>query len=77
MSKNEKIMIKNNFIQKNWARKINAKLKKMKSENITRTNKSIKAWEIFVERKAGLKSNQRRENASKVPWLKIKIQQSL
>ena len=50
---------------KDWAMKVNAILKEIKSDNITGTNKLIKAFVIFVGRKVGLKPNLRRENAVK------------
>ena len=52
---------------KDWTMKVNAILKEIKSENITDTNRLIKAWVIFVGRKVGLKSNQRRGNPVKEP----------
>ena len=50
---------------KDWITKVNAILKKIKSGNITETNRSIKACVIFLERKVGTKPNQRRGNALK------------
>ena len=52
---------------KDWTMKVNAILKEIKSENITETNRLIKACVIFVGRKVGLKSNQRRGNPVKEP----------
>ena len=45
---------------KDWTMKINAILKGIKSENITETNRLIRACAIFVGRKVGLKPKQRR-----------------
>ena len=53
---------------KDWTMKVNAILKRIKSENITETNKLIGACTIFVERKVGLKPNQKKGNAVKEPW---------
>ena len=47
--------------------KVNAILKKIKSENITETNRLIRACAIFVGRRVDLKPNQRRGNAMKEP----------
>ena len=38
---------------------VNVILKEVKSDNLTETNRLIKACDIFVGRKVGLKSNQR------------------
>ena len=57
--------------------KVNAILKGIKSENITESNRLIRACAIFVGRKVGLKPNQKRENALKEPWLKRRIHQSI
>ena len=62
---------------KDWTMKTNAILKGIKSENITGTNRLIRACAIFVGRKAGLKPKQRRENPVKEPWWKRRIQQSI
>ena len=59
---------------KDWTMKINAILKGIKSENITETNRLIRACAIFVGRKVGLKPNQI-ENAVKEPRWKRRIQQ--
>ena len=50
---------------KDWTMKVNAILKEIKSDNITETNRLIKASVIFVGRNVGLKPNQRRGNAVK------------
>ena len=47
------------ILLKDWTMKVNAILKEVKSDNITETNRLIKACVIFVGRKVGLKSNQR------------------
>ena len=57
--------------------KVNAILKGIKSENITETNRLIRACAIFVGRKVGLKPKQRRGNPLKEPWWKRRIQQSI
>ena len=44
---------------KDWAMKVNVILKKIKSDNITETNRLIKACVIFVEREVDL--NQTKE----------------
>ena len=62
---------------KDWTMKINAILKGIKSENITETNRLIRACAIFVGRKVGLKPKQRRGNPVKEPWWKRRIQQSI
>ena len=62
---------------KDWAMKVNAILKRIKSENITETNKLIGACAIFMGRKVGLKPNQRRGNAVKEPWWKRRIPPSI
>ena len=62
---------------KDWTMKINAILKGIKSENITETNRLIRACAIFVGRKVGLKPKQRRGNPVKEPWRKRRIQQSI
>ena len=61
---------------KDQTMKVNAILKGIKSENITESNRLIRACAIFVGRKVGLKPNQKRENALKEPWLK-RIHQSI
>ena len=53
---------------RDWTMKVNAILKEFKSNNITETNRLIKTFVIFVGKKVGLKSNQRRGNAVKEPW---------
>ena len=53
---------------RDWTMKVNAILKEFKSNNITETNRLIKTFVIFVGKKVGLKSNQRRRNAVKEPW---------
>ena len=53
---------------KDWTMKVNAILKRIKSENITETNKLIGACTIFVGRKVGLKPNQKKGNVVKEPW---------
>ena len=50
--------------------KVNAFLTEIKSDYIIETNKLIGACFIFVGKKVGLKPNQRRGNAVKVPWWK-------
>ena len=55
--------------------KVNAILKGIKSENITETNRLIRACDMFVRRKVDLRLNQRRGNAVKEPWRKRGIQQ--
>ena len=62
---------------KDWTMKVNAILKEVKSDNITKTSRFIKACVTFVGRKVGLKSNQRSKNAVKEPWWKRRIQQSI
>ena len=62
---------------KDWTMKVNAILKGIKSENITKTNRLITACAIFVRRKVGLKPNQRRGNLVKEPWWKRRIHQSI
>ena len=62
---------------KDWTMKVSANLKEIKSDNITKTNRLIKACVIFVGRKVGLKPNQRRGNAVKKPWRERRIQQSI
>ena len=62
---------------KDWTMEINAILKGIKSENITETNRLIRACAIFVGRKVGLKPKQRRGNPVKEPWWKRRIQQSI
>ena len=62
---------------KDWTMKINAILKGTKSENITETNRLIRASAIYVGRKVGLKPKQRRGNPVKEPWWKRRIQQSI
>ena len=62
---------------KDWTMKINAILKGIKSENITETNRLIRACAIFVGRKVGLKPKQRRGNPVKEPWWKRRTQQSI
>ena len=52
---------------KTWTMKINAILKGIKSENITESNRLIRACAIFVGRKVGLKPKQRRGNPVKEP----------
>ena len=53
---------------KDWTMKVNAILKGIKSENITETNRLIRACSVFVGIKVDLKPNQRRRNAVKEPW---------
>ena len=65
-----------NLLQ-DWTMKINAILKGIKYENITETNRLIRACAIFVGRKVGLKPKQRRGNPVKEPWWKRQIQQSI
>ena len=62
---------------KDWTMKVNAILKRIKSENITETNKLIGACAIFVGRKVGLKPNQRKGNTVKEPWWKRRIPPSI
>ena len=62
---------------KDWTMKVNAILKRIKSENITETNKLIGACAIFMGRKVGLKPNQRRGNPVKEPWWKRRIPPSI
>ena len=62
---------------KDWTMKVNAILKGIKSENITETNRLIRACSVFVGIKVGLKPNQRRRNAVKEPWQKRRIEQSI
>ena len=62
---------------KDWTMKVNAILKGIKSDNITETNRLIRACAIFVGRKVGLKPKQRRGNPVKEPWWKRRIQQSI
>ena len=47
------------------------------SENITETNRLIRACAIFMGRKVGLKPKQRRGNPVKELWWKRRIQQSI
>ena len=58
-----------------WAMNLNLVLKEIKSVNMTETNRLIRACVIFVGRKLGLKSIQRRGNAVKEAWWKTRIQQ--
>ena len=62
---------------KDWIMKINAILRGIKSENITGTNRLIRACAIFVGRKLGFKPKQRRGNPVKEPWWKTRTQQSI
>ena len=62
---------------KDWTMKVKAILKKLKSYNITETNRLIRACAICVGRKVGLKPSQRIGNAVKKPWWKRRIQQSV
>ena len=55
--------------------KVNALLTEIKSDNITETNRLIRACFIFARKKVGLKPNQRRGNAVKEPWWKRRIKQ--
>ena len=58
---------------KDWTWKVNAILKVSKSDNITGSNRFVKAsW-----KKTKLKPNQRRGNAVKEHWWKRRIQQSI
>ena len=50
--------------------KVNAFLTEIKSDYIIETNRLIRACFIFVGKEVGLKPNQRRGNAVKVPWWK-------
>ena len=52
---------------KDWTMKVNAVLREIKSDNITKTNRLIKACVIFVGRKVGIKPKQRIGNAAKEP----------
>ena len=47
--------------------KVNAVLREIKSDNIIKTNRLIKACVIFVGRKVGIKPKQRIGNAVKEP----------
>ena len=67
----------NRNLLKDWTMKVNAILQRIKSETNAENNRLITACAIFVERKMGLKPNQRRENAVKEPWWKSRIQQSI
>ena len=58
-----------------WAMNLNLVLKEIKSVNMTETNRLIRACVIFLGRKLGLKSNQRRGNALKGTWWRTRIQQ--
>ena len=58
-----------------WAMKVNRVLKEIKSVNMTETNRLIRACVIFLGRKLGLKSIQRRGNALKGTWWRTRIQQ--
>ena len=58
-----------------WAMKVNRVLKEIKSVNMTDTNRLIRACVIFLGRKLGLKSKQRRGNALKGTWWRTRIQQ--
>ena len=64
----------NRNLLKDWTMKIKATLKGIKSENITGTNRLIRACAIFVGRKVGLKPKQRRGNPVKEPWWKRRMQ---
>ena len=57
--------------------KANAFLMEIKSDNIMKTNRLIRACAIFMGKKVGLKPNQRRGNAVKEPWWKRRIKQSV
>ena len=57
--------------------KVNAFLTEIISDNVTETNRLTRACVIFVGKKVGLKPNQRRANAVKVPWWKRRIKQSV
>ena len=50
---------------KDWTMKINAILKGAKSENVTETNRLIRACAIFVGRKVGLKPKKRRKSSER------------
>ena len=56
---------------------INAIQKGIKSENITESNRLIRACAIFVGIKVGIKPNQKRGNVLKKPWWKRRMQQSV
>ena len=60
-------------IYKDWTKNVNTILKEIKSDNITKTNRLIKACVILEGRNVGLKPNQRRANAVKEPWWKRRI----
>ena len=90
-SEEEKIMIKNSIEiaahnleeEVNGFKKVDSNLLKdwtikgMKSENITETNRLIRACAIFVGRKVGLKPKQKRENPVEEPWWRRRIRQSI
>ena len=50
---------------KDWTMKINAILKGIKSENVTESNRLIRACAIFLGRKVGLKPRQRRKSSER------------
>ena len=49
---------------KDWTMKVNANMKEVKSDNITETNRLIKACVIFVGRKVGLKPQPKNRKCS-------------
>ena len=59
---------KDRNLLKDLAMKVSRVLKEIISVNMTETNRFIRAGVIFVGRKLGLKSKQRRGNAMKEAW---------
>ena len=57
--------------------KVNAFLTEIKSDNITETNRFIRACVIFVGKKVALKPNQRRRNSVRESCWKRRIKQSV
>ena len=57
--------------------KVNTFLTEIKSDNITETNRLIRACVIFVGKKVGLKPYQKGGNAVKEPWWKRRVKQSI
>ena len=63
----------NRNILSEWTGKVNKIIRKIRTENLTDTNKLIGAVAIYISKKVELKTGNARRNAKKEPWWKRRI----
>ena len=63
----------NRNVLSEWIGKVNKIIGKIRTENLTDTNKLIGAAAIYISKKVGLKTGNARRNTKKEPWWKRRI----